>query len=171
MEYRKEDRESFKVEQRKYGKSHSTNIQKKNGNEDKTETIKAIQYIGQLRHEEKQRLSSSTEIKRLEKEIEVGQIGQSWQSRLSKVMQVSSQKNFDRAKGNPNDSGPDSFQVPLNRVSFKFLPSDLSKLTSIQVLAMLKSSVLYDKGSIKIFKQLLQWLKAFFSFSNYFKMT
>lgn len=90
----------------------------KKPNEIDTSTAKAYKYIQQLRD------NSRYERKHLSNDKD--------SEKVSPLLQIA--------------GGKDSKARNEGRVDPKFLPTDLSKLTSAEVISLLKKSVLYDKG-------------------------
>ena len=116
-----------------------------------SDSMKAIKYVAQLRQLDRDQQAKQKSLQRLDKESEIQQIGQSWESRLAQVIKQPSQK---RSKerfsiGEDRDDDVPSYN-PTLQVNDKFLPPDLTKLSSVQVIEMLKESVIFDKSDILI---------------------
>ena len=110
--------------------------------------MKAIKYVTQLRQLDRDQQAKQESLPRLNKELEVQQIGQSWESRLAQVIKQPSQR---RSKESFSIGDDDvSSYNPTLQVNDKFLPPDLTKLSSVQVIEMLKESVIFDKSDILI---------------------
>ena len=147
FEYRGKEKKTpmtTKIIENKNLKDNAISVKKKSNDLEDNDSIKAIKYIAKIR----QLKDSGMDANRLDKETEISQIGQSLQSRLSAVMQQKAPQSQKKSRA-LNDRDTDSPRpVVLNRVDPKFLPQDLSKLTSIEVISILKRSILFDKGTI-----------------------
>ena len=119
------------------------NSVKKKNNDFEEDSIKAIKYIAKIR----QSKDSETAVHRLDKETEISQIGQSLQSRLATVMHQTSPQSPKKSKSShDHEDNSSSRPLVLSRVDPKFLPQDLSKLPSVEVISILKRSILFNKG-------------------------
>lgn len=105
--------------------------------EDST-TIKAYKYIEQLRA--KSNAADALMRKNQSKELEVSKIGESLEMRMQKAMNVDT---TNRAK---DFSSSEITDQPLGIIRPKFLPINLEKLTSAEVIGILKDSVIYNQG-------------------------
>ena len=110
--------------------------------------MKAIKYVTQLRQLDRDQQAKQESLPRLNKELEVQQIGQSWESRFAQVTKSSQRTSKERFTIEDSDEVP--CYNPTLQVNDKFLPPDLTKLSSVQVVEMLKQSVIFDKSDILI---------------------
>ena len=108
--------------------------------------MKAIKYVTQLRQLDRDQQAKQESLPRLNKELEVQQIGQSWESRFAQVTKSSQRTSKERFTIEDSDEVP--CYNPTLQVNDKFLPPDLTKLSSVQVVEMLKQSVIFDKSDI-----------------------
>lgn len=84
---------------------------------------------------------------RFSKETEVRKIGQGIETRMASVVPIGTQKNNSLSK-DAEFEGDNPGQNNLGgRVDPKFLPLDLTKLTSVEVIALLKDNIIYNKGN------------------------
>jgi hypothetical protein len=110
----------------------------------KPPTVKAYKFIRHLRNESILAKSSSNDPMRYSKETEVRKIGQGIETRIASV--VGTQKNNSLSKDAEFEQDNPGQNNLGGRVDPKFLPLDLTKLTSVEVLALLKDNIIYDKG-------------------------
>merc|ERR1712212_241074 len=110
-------------------------------------TIKAYKFINHLRRESILEEKSNEKPKRFSKETEVIKIGQSLQTKIAKVMKPETSKGQES-----NDSQEKEESHATNnlngRVDPEYLPTNLTKLTSVELIALLKNSIIYDKNDI-----------------------
>ena len=112
----------------------------------KPPTVKAYKFINHLRNESILSKNSSNDPMRFSKETEVIKIGQGIETRIASVVPIGTQKNNSLSK-DAELEGDNPGQNNLGgRVDPKFLPLDLAKLTSVEVIALLKDNIIYDKG-------------------------
>lgn len=107
--------------------------------EDST-SIKAYKYIEKLRNDAVTNSDANAlPRKNLTKELEVSRIGDSLQSRVNRAM------NFQAHQSNESSQATTSDE-PLGTILPKFRPVNLEKLTSAEVIGILKASVIYNQG-------------------------
>lgn len=111
-------------------------------------TMKAYQFLKHLRDEEfiNEANASSQNTAFRSKEEDVAMIGQSLQSRIDNSMSFK-KRNSTTSEENEDYSSKFKFD-PQGRVIPKFLPTDLSMLSSIEVIKLLQKSVIYDKSNL-----------------------
>ena len=120
--------------------------------DDNPNSMKAIKYVTQLRQLEREQ-QAQQHLPRLDKELEIQHIGQSWQSRLASVTVQRPPASRTAKKPRDNDDDGDGETPSYNpnlQVQSKYLPPDLTKMSSVQVIDILKQSVIFDKSDILI---------------------
>ena len=139
--------ESLNTSRTVQSKEHSpTQIVKTTGKRKATPptTMKAYKFIDQLRTEA---LIQETDVQSQpvgSKEIEVRNINKSLQAKISDAMGFRNNKAVSRTD---DDDGRQNSKENLgSKIDPKFVPTDLTKLTSVEVVSLLKNSVLYNEG-------------------------
>ena len=115
-------------------------------NKQQPPTVKAYKFINHLRRENILEKRSTKESKRFSKETEVLKIGESLKSRIAKVTKPETSVGQKKLKDSKELEESPTLNHLNGRVDPKYLPTDLSKLTSVEVISLLKNGIVYDKS-------------------------
>jgi hypothetical protein len=113
---------------------------------------RALDYVGQLRNDAILKVATPNQTSQApDKELEVCCIGQSLEQRMERAMRVGEKASVSRYQKQFHDEDDNMTSRPVynptGRVNTKFLPIDIYKMTSVEVVALLEANIIYNKSN------------------------